>query len=546
VSVITPVPEPGSLDELKLRRLKYLQDLQRRAQRINRKVAQYYDDPLGFAADCIDWRGEGLTAYQQEIIGELPVRKREAVRGPHGLGKSTIAAITVLWFALTSDATDTDWKVVTTAGAWRQLISYLWPEIRKWANRLRWERVRDRPFNKLELLNLNLRLQHGAATAASCTNPALIEGAHADRLLFVFDESKAIMPETFDACEGAFSGTGETLVLALSTPGAPQGRFYDIHTHKPGYEDWFTRHVTLEESIQCGRISETWAEQRKLQWGENSALYQNRVLGEFHAGDEDAVIPLAWAEAAVERWHEWAAAGRPDPGKPHTVGVDVAYTGDDKTVFALRWGHVVTELRVFTHNDTTTTTGKVKGILNADDQMTAIVDVIGVGAGVVDQLREANAKVQPFNAAKKTRKRDRSGELGFINSRAAAWYALRDLLDPSNGAEVCLPDDDDLLGDLTAPHQGEVMSGGKIKVESKADIKKRLGRSTDRADAVVQAFWTQAGGWSDAYGTATCRGCQRGFIRTINGTRRTNCPFCGTTLPLDNDEIDDYDDDEVG
>jgi hypothetical protein len=528
----------ATLEELKLERLKHLQDLQRRAKKIDVKVARYYNDPLAFAADCIDWRGEGLTEYQMDIIGQLPVKKREAVRGPHGLGKSTIAAITVLWFALTRDATETDWKVVTTAGAWRQLIVYLWPEIRKWANRLKWENVRDRPFNKLELLNLNLRLTHGAATAASCTNPALIEGAHADSLLFIFDESKAIMPETFDACEGAFSGTGEALVLALSTPGAPQGRFYDIHARRPGYEDWHVRHVTLDEAIAANRISVDWARQRKTQWGETSALYLNRVLGEFHAGEEDCVIPLSWVEDAVERWHEWHDAGRTDLGGPHTVGVDVARSGEDKTVMALRWGDVITELREYAQADTMETSGRVAGILGADERMTAIVDVIGVGAGVVDRLREMDLRVQPFNAAKKSRKRDRSGELGFINVRAAAWYNLREQLDPAFGPTICLPDNDMLLGDLTAPKSGEVMSGGRIKVESKDDIKKRLGRSTDYGDAVVQAFWTQSGSWSSAYGTATCTGCGRGFLVTVNGTRRTHCPFCRTPVPMEDDEMD--------
>ena len=138
----------SSLAETRLERLRYLLDLQRRASRIKSGVARYYDDPLGFAADCIDWRGGGLTAYQQEIIGELTARKREAVRGPHGLGKSLIAAITLLWFALTSDAAGVDWKVITTAGSWRQLTAYLWPEIHKWSGRVRWDRVRDAPFSR--------------------------------------------------------------------------------------------------------------------------------------------------------------------------------------------------------------------------------------------------------------------------------------------------------------------------------------------------------------------------------------------------------------
>ncbi|MGH3168261.1 MAG: hypothetical protein ACRDN0_20555, partial [Trebonia sp.] len=266
-------------------------------QAVKKDVARYYDDPLGFAADCIDWRGEGLTAYQQEIIGSLAERKRIAVRGPHGLGKSTVAAVTVLWFALTSDAAGADWKAVTTAGAWRQLTNYLWPEIHKWSGRLRWDKVRDHPFSRSELLNLNMRLAHGQASSAACSNPALIEGAHADRLLFVYDESKAIPAGTFDACEGAFAGTGEAYALAMSTPGDPSGRFYDIHARRPGYEDWHARHITLDEAMAAGRISPDWAEQRRRQWGADSAAYANRVLGDFHAADEDTVIPLRWIEA---------------------------------------------------------------------------------------------------------------------------------------------------------------------------------------------------------------------------------------------------------
>ena len=69
-------------------RLRYLLDLQRRAARIKQGVARYYNDPVAFAADCIDWRGtDGLTVYQEEILGGLPQRKRTAVRGPHGLKK---------------------------------------------------------------------------------------------------------------------------------------------------------------------------------------------------------------------------------------------------------------------------------------------------------------------------------------------------------------------------------------------------------------------------------------------------------------------------
>jgi hypothetical protein len=475
-------------------KLQRLRELQARAARIKSGVAKYYDDPVGFAADCIDWHDDGLTGYQQEIIGDLPSRKRISVRGPHGLGKGCTASVTVLWFALTRDAAGVDWKIPTTAGSWHQLTQYLWPEIRKWAGRLRWDKVRDgRPFTRNELQNLNLRLAHGHAFAGASANPGLIEGAHADSLLFIYDESKMIPAMTFDACEGAFSGTGEALALSLSTPGPPQGRFYDIQSRRPGYEDWHARHVTLDEAMAAGRISPAWADQRALQWGTSSSIYVNRVLGEFHAGDEDSVIPLAWAEAAVERWLEWDLAGRPgtELDYPRTVGVDVARFGQDRTVLAVRNGHVLTELRRSAKEDTMQTTGRVAGVLAADPARTAIVDVIGIGAGVVDRLREMGCKVQAFNASAGTDRLDVTGEFSYSNSRSAALWSLREQLDPSAGSNLCLPDDEMLLGDLSAP-QWKVTSSGKIAVESKDEIAKRLGRSTDDGDACAMAYWSRS------------------------------------------------------
>lgn len=510
----------------RLERLRYLRDLQRQAAQVKKGVARYYDDPVGFAADCIDWRGDGLTAYQQDIIGSLPGKKRVAVRGPHGLGKSTQAAVILLWFALTSDAAGVDWKAVTTAGAWRQLINYLWPEVHKWAVRIKWDKVRDRPFSRQELLNLNLRLSHGSAFAAACTNPALIEGAHADRVLFIFDESKAIPAGTFTACEGAFSGTGEAYAVALSTPGDPSGVFYDIHARRPGYEDWHARHVTLDEAIKAGRISREWAEQRRKQWGENSAAYVNRVLGDFHAGDEDSVIPLRWVEAANERWLEWDEAGRPDLPGPRVAGVDVARSGEDKTVIAIRRGPVLVELRRSSKEDTMQTAGRVKAHLDSDPESVAKVDVIGIGAGVLDRLREQGCKAEAFNASVKSRRKDASGQLGFTNTRSEAWWSLREQLDPSAGSEVALPSDDLLLGDLTAP-KWRVMSGGNIQVEPKDDIKKRIGRSTDDGDATVQAFHGAGGSYLDAYGVARCASCGRGYLAVTDGRPREKCPHCG-------------------
>ena len=467
-----------------LQRLKTLNQTQATGSGYLAFQSRYRRDPVGFARDCIDWRDEsGLSAYQEEILAALAQHRRATCRGPHGLGKTAVAAIAILWFALTRDGRD--WKIPTTASAWRQLTKFLWPELRKWARRLRWDVIGRAPFNeRLEMLSLSLKLSTGEAFAMASDNSALIEGAHASHILFVFDESKTIPAATFDAAEGALS-IGDCYALAISTPGEPNGRFYEIHARKPGYDDWWVRHVTLQESIAAGRISEAWAEQRRKQWGEDSAVYQNRVKGEFASSEEDGVIPLAWIELANERWREWEDAGK--PGDFEAVGVDVARSGEDKTVLALLYGDVITELRRYSKEDTMQTTGRVEGVLTAHGGR-AIVDVIGVGAGVVDRLREQGRDVYPFNASEGTGQRDRSGELGFVNCRSAAWWNMRELLDPASGTGIALPSDDTLTGDLTAPHW-RVVSGGRIQVESKEDVKKRIGRSTDDGDAVIMAYF---------------------------------------------------------
>ena len=463
----------------------------------------WYDDPVGWATHCIAWpAGQSLTPYQEECLQALVEHRRVAVRGPHGLGKTALQALLVLWFATTRELAARQgkiqgWKIITTAGAWRQLTVFLWPEVHLWAKLVKTDLAGLPKFSKHELLTINLKLNHGQASAVASDDPQLIEGAHAEALLYLFDESKSIGASTFDAAEGALVQQG-SYAFAASTPGEPNGRFYDIHARKKGLEDWWVRHVTIDEVLAAGRTDQAWVDQRAEMWGADSGIYANRVLGEFHANDEDGVIPLAWVEAAQLRWREWRDAGEPQSEGAQTVGVDVARGGDDKTMLAIRDDMVVCSLREGSRRDTMELTGQVVGILEKSPARTAIVDVIGIGAGCVDRLRELKQKVLAFSAGEGTDLKDRSGELGFTNCRSAAWWNLREMLDPAFGAQLALPDDDMLTRDLVSP-RWRVLSGGKIQVEAKDDIRKRHGRSTDHGDAVVQAVWSGGDGGAEAW-----------------------------------------------
>jgi hypothetical protein len=450
------------------------------------KLKRWWSSPGQWADDCLS---VSLSGYQREVLDALPARHRVAVRGPHGLGKSFMGAVLVNWFATTRDLAGRDWKIITTASAWRHLEVYLWPEIHKWSGRIDFETLGRAPYNpRTELLDLRLKLNHGAATAVASNQPERIEGAHADELLYLLDEAKIVPPDTWDSIEGAFSGAGSDTVqnayaFAMSTPGPPSGRFYDIHRRAPGYEDWWARHVTLAEAIESGRISRQWAEQRALQWGPDSAIYHNRVLGEFHASDEDSVIPLAWLEAAIERWHEWDRSGRPSPGGPFWTGVDVG-RGGDESILARRDGWAIT-LSGNRRKDTMATTALVQA-----EPGRAIVDVIGVGAGVFDRLREIGARPIAYAGSGKTTRRDRTGKLGFANVRSAAYWQLRELLSPDADPVLALPPDDLMISDLTTP-TWSVVTGipPKIQVETKDKVVERLGRSPDRGDAIAMAMW---------------------------------------------------------
>lgn len=460
---------------------------------------RYLYRPVEWAVDCIDWGDtEGLTAYQNKGLAALIEHQRVALRGPHGLGKTTEAAITVWWFATTRNAAKLDWKIITTASAWRHLQVFLWPEIRKWARLIKWDVLGRGPVDaRRELLDLHIKFQYGAASAVASNDAAKIEGAHADSLLYIVDEAKTVPTETWDAIEGAFSGAGvpgqlpEAYALALSTPGAPVGRFYDIHRRSPGLEDWHPIHVTLADAIAAGRITPQWAEQRKRQWGADSAMYHIRVLGEFHSDDTSALIPLSWVEAANERWHTWVDAGRPPLEGRRVLGVDIARSGADETIFAHRIGGAVTHLEPVATMDTMVATERVKAAVALGD-ITAVVDSAGVGGGVVDRLRQLKVKPIAYTGASKTSARDRTREFGFVNTRSAAYWHVRELLDPAFGSEVMLPPSDELTADLTTP-LWDITSGtpAKIRVETKEDVVKRLGRSPDRGDAVVMAFWAE-------------------------------------------------------
>lgn len=221
-------------------------------------------------------------------------------------------------------------------------------------------------------------------------------------------------------------------------------------------------------------------------------LRSQMLNGDFMAGvkdDEWQVIPTRWVEAAQARWKP-----RSPKGEMLQMGVDVARGGDDETVLAPRHrdeqaGHDqwYDELQIVQGKDTDDGDKVASHVLiRRRDDAPINIDVIGVGASPYDSLRRAKAQVWGVNVAEAARRAtDKSGALTFFNLRSDLWWGFRELLDPVNDTGIALPPDPKLLAELCAPRF--TLSGKSIKVESREEIIKRLGKSPDRATAVILA-----------------------------------------------------------
>lgn len=221
------------------------------------------------------------------------------------------------------------------------------------------------------------------------------------------------------------------------------------------------------------------------------AEMQARLLrGDFTAGqqdDERQVIPTAWIREAQDRWQ---------PGPPKDVGMtvigaDVSGGGADRTILAPRYLGWYAPLEVV--KDVTSTEGReiAAAIFKTRRNGCPVVIDMGGGFGGAPALlmSENDVPVVRFNGAEASSGQARDGSrLRFVNRRAEAWWRFREALDPSQegGSIVQLPADPELRADLASP-QFEVTSRG-LKIESKDDIRDRLGRSPDRGDAVVMAW----------------------------------------------------------
>jgi len=212
--------------------------------------------------------------------------------------------------------------------------------------------------------------------------------------------------------------------------------------------------------------------------------------GKFDVALKDGAfqtIPTNWIRAAQARWTE-----KPPEGVPMcAIGVDVAQGGEDNTVLAPR--HDGWYAPFITIPGKLTPDGKsVAGLVvaNRRDNAKVIIDMGGgYGGAAYEHMKDNNIEVKGYKGAEGYSGRTSDRQLKLYNTRSAAYWKFREALDPSQpgGSTIMLPDDPEMVADLTAPTYAVTRQG--IQVEPKKDVVKRLGRSPDIGDAVVMAWW---------------------------------------------------------
>lgn len=409
------------------------------------------------------WQLAVLEALRQHLLTSAAAC-RLAVASGHGIGKSCLSALLVLWFLTTRPHC----QIVVTANTGTQLATKTWREVAKW---LRLSGVAD--LLEWHAQKLTMRAHpdtwFASAIAWSRDHPEAFAGTHERHVLLVMDEASAIDDAIWDTAEGAMTTPG-ALWLAFGNPTRPTGRFRECFAGGRFAHRWQTFQVDSRTAKMADR---TQLEQWMTDWGADSDFVRVRVLGQFPRQAVEQFI----SEASVN-----AALARPpvaDPLQPVIVGVDVARFGDDRSVIVVRQGGTLRELRVYREIDTARLTGYLCERLDAlrAEAPTTFIDAVGLGAGVVDQCRARGYAVNEVLAGVPAQ-----DPVHYVNKRCEMHDRVRQWLK----TRASLPAGTDWVQECCGVEYD--YATGKLRLEGKEHMKARGLASPDILDALALTF----------------------------------------------------------
>jgi hypothetical protein len=454
---------------------------------IFREFLQRYGPPAGeegplrlvreqLHAEPDEWQEAALRDYGR---GERHI----SIRSCHGPGKTALLA----WMIVHQLCCRFPQKTACTAPTSGQLYDALFAETKSWLRRL--------PGPLVELFNIKGdRIELIAAPEDSFAtfrtarpeNPEALQGIHSAWVLLIVDEASGVPEPIFEAAIGSMSDKAATTVLA-SNPVRTSGYLHSSQTRTK--HRWRTYHVCAAPAVSeeerkpetwySTRVSQEFCEEVAEEYGADSNAYRIRVLGEFPKADQDVIIPFEIIEEARTR------DVKPNPNAAVIWGVDVARYGDDLSALAKRKQNVLMEpIQVWGELDTMQTTGRIKAEWDAtippERPREILVDVIGMGAGVVDRLRELGLPARGINVSEAPP----LGKDKYRNQRTELWFTMRDWF---MRRDVYIGQEDKLEAELAAQRY-KIQSSGKIIATPKEEMKKELRRSPDRADALMMTF----------------------------------------------------------
>lgn len=408
-------------------------------------------------------------------INVIPKMLRSSRCSGRGIGKTALESWLVHWMISCHIGA----TVRASANSEAQLRTVLWGELSRWVttslNAHWWDlsatKITPAPW-LAELVERDLKKgtrQWGAEGVLwSEENPNSYAGPHnMDGMMIIFDEASGIPDSIWSVASGFFTEpVPNRYWFAFSNGRRNQGYFYETFNGKRDF--WDTEQIdarTVEGTDQ--QVYQDIIDE----YGEDSDEARIEVYGEFPADGDDLFISPRVVDLAMKR------PAYKDPSSPVIIGVDPARSGSDSTAIVIRRGRDV-EVERFKGANTMEIVGHVIDAIQKHDPDLVCIDEGGVGAGVVDRLKEQRYKQVRgvmFGWKPKNPK-------AYLNKRAEMWGEMKEWL---KGA--ALPNDKRLKTDLTAPRK-EPDSSGVLQLESKKKMKARGAASPDSGDALALTF----------------------------------------------------------